>query len=41
MPAPGLDAFDHRVVENDGDVALIDVELGAAFRLEFLFREIV
>ena len=41
MPAPGLNAFDHRVVENDGDVALIDVELGAAFRLEFLLREIV
>src|SRR5215510_6758412 len=41
MPAPGLDAFDHRVVENDGDVALIDVELGAAFGLEFLLGEIV
>ena len=36
MPAPGLDAFDHGVVEHNRDVALIDIQLGAAFRLEFL-----
>src|SRR5947209_2084639 len=41
MPAPGLDAFDHGVVEHNRDVALIDIQLGAAFRLEFLLGEIV
>src|SRR5262249_35791998 len=41
VPAPWFDAFDHRVVKNDGDVALIDVELGAALRFELLFRKIM
>src|SRR5262249_40555502 len=41
MPAPWLDAFDHCVVEDDRDVALIDIQLGAALRFEFLFRQIM
>src|SRR5688572_17746879 len=40
VPTPGLDALAHRVVEDDGDVRLIYLELGAAFRFQFLLGEI-
>src|SRR5439155_13304012 len=41
MPPPGLDTFDHGVVENDRDVRQVDIQLGSAFRFQFLFGEIV
>src|SRR5262249_39098192 len=41
VPAPWFDALDHRVVEDNGDVTLINIQLGAALRFEFLFRKIM
>src|SRR6266511_345139 len=40
VPSPGLDAFAHRVVQDDRDVGLVDLELGAALRFQFLLGEI-
>src|SRR5918995_3937710 len=40
MPTPRLDPFAHRVVQNDRDVGLVDLELSAALRLQFLLGEI-
>ena len=41
VPTPWFDAFGHRVIENDGYVGQIDIQLGAAFRLQLLFGQIV
>src|SRR5579875_56275 len=40
VPGPRLDPLDHRVVEHDGDVRLVDVQLGAALRLQLLLVEV-
>ena len=40
VPTPGFDALAHRIVEHDGDVGVVDLELGAAFRFQLLLLEI-
>ena len=41
MPTPWLDALAHGVVENDGNVALVDVEFRATLGFQFFLGKVV
>src|SRR5215470_12847300 len=40
MPAPRLNTLAHGIVEDDGNICLVDFKFGAAFRFELLLGQI-